>query len=183
MSSASLQAQACFAMYGIKLEQSNPDKRALKEHALARLSEISDVSTIAVKVICVTGRSGGSADHDPVISHAPSYGKTNAHKSSGVALTTPAGTPLTLAGTRSLRTACTNMQLMTKDAARARSTQIIATLGPASCTEESLHAILASGCSCVRLNFSHGDHASAPRSRFHPSADLRSLASNRRLHS
>ena len=40
-----------------------------------------------------------------------------------------------------------------------KKTKIIATIGPASEKEEILEKILASGVDCVRLNFSHGDHA------------------------
>ena len=41
-----------------------------------------------------------------------------------------------------------------------RRTKIIATLGPASTSEEELEAMLRNGMNVARLNFSHGDHES-----------------------
>jgi pyruvate kinase len=45
-------------------------------------------------------------------------------------------------------------------AADARKTKIIATLGPASSTAETIGAMIAAGLDVARLNFSHGDHPS-----------------------
>src|SRR5689334_18804267 len=39
-----------------------------------------------------------------------------------------------------------------------RRAKIVATVGPATDTEESLEALLAAGVDVVRLNFSHGSH-------------------------
>src|SRR5690348_14818056 len=39
-----------------------------------------------------------------------------------------------------------------------RRAKIVATIGPATDTEESLEALLAAGVDVVRLNFSHGTH-------------------------
>ena len=39
-----------------------------------------------------------------------------------------------------------------------RRAKIVATIGPATDTEESLEALLAAGVDVVRLNFSHGSH-------------------------
>jgi pyruvate kinase len=39
-----------------------------------------------------------------------------------------------------------------------RRAKIVATIGPATDTEDSLEALLAAGVDVVRLNFSHGTH-------------------------
>ena len=44
-----------------------------------------------------------------------------------------------------------------------RRAKIVATIGPATDTEESLEALLAAGVDVVRLNFSHGTHAEHAR--------------------
>ncbi len=41
-----------------------------------------------------------------------------------------------------------------------RKTKIVATIGPASCSEENIEKLIAAGANMFRLNFSHGDHAS-----------------------
>lgn len=45
-------------------------------------------------------------------------------------------------------------------ALRCRKTKVVCTIGPTSCDRESLFRLADSGMSVVRLNMSHGDHAS-----------------------
>lgn len=61
---------------------------------------------------------------------------------------------------RGSRTASARLRDTEHIALHWRRTKIIATLGPASSTDETLDALLAAGVDLVRLNMSHGDHAS-----------------------
>ncbi len=59
-----------------------------------------------------------------------------------------------------------------------RRTKIVATIGPASCSEEKLEGLFRAGVNVVRMNFSHGDHA------WHAEVieRVRRIASNMQLH-
>lgn len=150
-------------MAGIKIDSMDTPSANLAAVALKRFEAISDAEIAAVRVIVVTGRGGGSADVDPVIAHekVSKRGMAKDLKSSGVALTTPSGTPLAARGTRSLRATNTSLSLVSAPVRHPRSTRIICTLGPACLSEEGLAGLLDAGCDIVRFNFSHGDHAGA----------------------
>lgn len=158
-----MQANAYFGMAGIKLDSMDIPSQDLARIALKRFEAISDAKSTAVRVIMVTGRAGGSADADPVIAHEKisKRGLAKDLKSSGVALTTPSGTPLAARGTRSLRATNTSLGLVTAPVQHPRATRVICTLGPACWSEQGLAALLDAGCDVVRFNFSHGDHAGA----------------------
>ncbi len=64
------------------------------------------------------------------------------------------------------------------DAMRWRRTRIIATLGPASSAPDTIRRLLAAGVDAVRLNMSHGDHASHRR----VAAAVRAAAARARRH-
>lgn len=81
-------------------------------------------------------------------------------KSVGVALTTPVGTPIEQPGVKSLRSTKTGLASINMELTRPRCTKIICTLGPSCWLEAGLSSILDAGCDIMRLNFSHGDHAS-----------------------
>ena len=57
-----------------------------------------------------------------------------------------------------------------------RRAKIVATIGPATDTEESLEALLAAGVDVVRLNFSHGTHDEHARRLADGPGDRRSAA-------
>lgn len=160
------QLQGSFGIYGIELPSSEaapPAVGQLQQLALKSFALLTDgAKSKAVTVIIVTGRSGGPADTEPVVSLVRAAGLTSS-KSSGVALTTLAGTPLKPAGTRAMRTALVNLPLIKHVVSRTRSTHIVATLGPACWSELGLAQLLEAGVSVVRFNFSHGSHAGAPQ--------------------
>eukprot|EP00892_Ulva_mutabilis_P005713 jgi/Ulvmu1/3513/UM162_0020.1 len=155
------QANAYFGMAGIKIDSMDVSSAVLASIALRRLEQISDANIKAVRVIVVTGRGGGSADGDPVITHETVGGRglTKDLKSSGAALTTPSGTPLAASGTRSLRATNTSLALVAAPVRQPRATRVVCTLGPACWGEEGMAGLLAAGCDIFRFNFSHGDHA------------------------
>lgn len=148
-------------MAGIKIDSMDTSSEELARVALKRFEAISDANIKAVRVVVVTGRNGGCADADPVIRHekVSNRGMTKDLKSSGVALTTPSGTPLAARGTRSLRATNTSLALVSAPVRQPRSTRIVCTLGPACWSEEGMAGLLDAGCDIVRFNFSHGDHA------------------------
>lgn len=51
------------------------------------------------------------------------------------------------------------VRILDEGAKNVRHCKIVGTLGPASSNEETLRALIAAGLNIVRLNFSHGDHA------------------------
>ena len=130
-----------------------------------------------IQVIIVTGRDGGAADSDPVISQSrlANAGMPRKFKSSSAALTTALGTPLASRGTRSMRSTRTNLRTIQKPLQHMRATKIICTLGPACWTEDGMRALVDAGCDIVRLNFSHGSHAGKFASRPCPAAPFQRM--------
>jgi Pyruvate kinase, barrel domain len=159
-----MQANGSFGLYGVHVGSLDMTTNALTELALTHLREITTVEG-SVHVIIVTGRNGGSADVDPIISQdkakSQGLGMTRTLKSSCAALTTAAGTPFAARGTRSLRSTRTNLDVIQKPLKHVRATRIICTLGPACWSEAGMRGLLDAGCDVVRLNFSHGTHEGA----------------------
>lgn len=131
-------------MAGIKLESLSISTGELAKIALKRLEAISDADLKAVKVIMVTGRDGGSADTDPIISQEKlaKSGLAKDLKSSAVVLVTPSGNPVAAQGTRSLRSTNTSLKLVATPVQHARSTHIICTMGPACWSEKTMSDML-----------------------------------------
>lgn len=96
---------------------------------------------------------------NPVLCTQMGSGMGARQQSVGVALTTPAGTPVVQAGVKSLRSTKTSLAAINKKLTRPRCTKIICTLGPSCWSEEGMSKLLDAGCDIVRFNFSHGDHA------------------------
>ena len=158
-----MQANAFFGMHGIKVESLDLQPAELSDLAVTTMRALSGDGASTVKVIIVTGRTGGSADTDPIVQQSKQVGSgmKKTLKSSGVALTDAAGTPLAPCGTRSMRSTTTNLSLIQKPLHQARATHVICTMGPACWSEEGMRQLLDAGCDIIRLNFSHGEHAGA----------------------
>jgi hypothetical protein len=161
-----LQANAHFGVHGLKIASLDMPQSELAALAMSTLRTLLDTPSQAkVKLIIVRGRHGGAADGDPVVSQPrrEALGMSKTLKSSGVALTTAAGTPLAANGTRSMRSTRTNLSRIEKPLTQRRATGIVCTLGPACWSEAGLRGLLDAGCDIVRLNFSHGSHDGAHR--------------------
>ena len=148
-----LQANASFGMAGIKLESLSISTGELARIALKRLEAISDADVKAVKVIMVTGRDGGIADTDPIISQEKlsKSGLSKDLKSSAVVMVTPSGNPVAARGTRSLRSTNTSLKLVATPVQHARSTHIICTMGPACWSEKTMSDMLVCSSFSARL--------------------------------
>jgi hypothetical protein len=155
-----VQANAMFALCGIKVESLQLSLEQIGTLAQTHLKRTTRGDVRGVKLIIVSGRNGGSADSDPVVEqHRVRLGGLHRRlKSFGVALTTPAGTPVAPLGTRSMRSTRTNLSLIQRPAPDPRTTNIICTMGPACSSVETMTKLLEAGCDIIRLDFSQGTH-------------------------
>jgi pyruvate kinase len=110
------------------------------------------------QVVFVTGAMEASADEHAMVSFldlAPSRGDATAPKRySSIFIE-----PLRLPYVRSVITAAIDKDLLAYSFHHTRCTKIVATLGPASWSEDMVSKLLDAGLNIARMNFAHGSHA------------------------